>query len=39
MRGRFALHSTYIRFVHPVTGEIIERESPLPEALAALMEE
>ena len=37
--GRFALHSAYIRFVHPVTGEIVERESPLPEALAALMEE
>ena len=37
--GRFALHSTYIRLVHPVTGEIIERESPLPAELSALLEE
>ena len=37
--GRFALHSTYIRLNHPVTGEVIERESPLPEALAALLED
>ena len=35
--GRFALHSTLIRLTHPVTGEIIERESPLPEELAALL--
>ena len=31
--GRFALHSTYIRLVHPVTGEVVERQSPLPEGL------
>ena len=37
--GRFALHSTYLRLEHPVTGEIIERTSPLPAALAALLEE
>ena len=37
--GRFALHSTYIRLVHPVSGEIIERESPLPAELSALLEE
>ena len=37
--GRFALHSTYIRLTHPVTGEVIERESPLSEALAALLED
>lgn len=37
--GRFALHSTYIRFLHPVTCAVIERESPLPEALAALLED
>lgn len=37
--GRFALHSTYIRLTHPVTGEVIERKSPLPEALAALLED
>ena len=36
---RFALHSTYIRLTHPVTGEVIEAESPLPEALAKLLEE
>ena len=37
--GRFALHSTYIRLVHPVSGEAIERVSPLPAALMALLEE
>jgi 23S rRNA pseudouridine1911/1915/1917 synthase len=36
--GRFALHSTYIRLTHPVTGEVIERTSPLPADLAALLE-
>ena len=36
--GRFALHSTHIRLLHPVTGEIIERESPLPAALLALLD-
>ena len=35
--GRFALHSTYIRFTHPLTGAVIERTSPLPGALAALL--
>ena len=34
---RFALHSAHIRFIHPLTGETIELESPLPEALAALL--
>lgn len=37
--GRFALHSTSIRLVHPVTGEVVERTSPLPEALAALTDD
>lgn len=37
--GRFALHSTYIRLTHPVTGETIERTSPLPAELAALLEQ
>lgn len=37
--GRFALHSTCIRLVHPVTGAVIERESPLPAELAALLED
>lgn len=36
---RFALHSAYIRLAHPVTGEIIEIESPLPPELAALTED
>ena len=36
--GRFALHSTYIRLVHPITGEIVERTSPLPTELERLME-
>ncbi len=31
--GRFALHSTYIRLVHPITGGVIERESPPPSEL------
>ena len=35
--GRFALHSAYIRFTHPVTGAVIERASALPEALARLL--
>ena len=36
--GRFALHSAYLRVRHPVTGEWIERESPLPETLSSLCE-
>ena len=35
--GRFALHSTYIRLVHPVSGEVIEKTSPLPGDLMALL--
>ncbi len=35
--GRFALHSALVRLRHPVTGEWIERESPLPSALSALL--
>lgn len=30
--GRFALHSYRCRFLHPVTGAWVERESPFPEA-------
>ena len=37
--GRFALHAAFIRLSHPVTGEIIERHSPLPDVLAALLNE
>ncbi|MCR4594867.1 MAG: RluA family pseudouridine synthase [Clostridiales bacterium] len=32
-----ALHCTYIRFIHPVTGETIEIESPMPEDMEKLM--
>lgn len=35
--GRFALHSAYVRVRHPITGEWIERESGLPEMMAALL--
>ena len=35
--GRFALHSALVRLRHPVTGEWIERESPLPSELTALL--
>ena len=35
--GRFALHSTYIHLRHPVTGEIVERTSPLPEVIQNLL--
>ncbi|MBQ3423659.1 MAG: RluA family pseudouridine synthase [Clostridia bacterium] len=34
--GRFALHAALIRFVHPVSGETIALESPLPDELARL---
>ncbi|MBQ7455909.1 MAG: RluA family pseudouridine synthase [Clostridia bacterium] len=35
--GRFALHSARLRFRHPLTGEAIDLQSPLPDALAALL--
>ena len=35
--GRFALHSACLRVRHPFTGEWIERESPLPDRLEALL--
>ena len=35
--GRFALHSACLRLRHPLTGEWIEREIPLPPALSALL--
>lgn len=37
--GRFALHSAYIEFLHPITGEKIALESPLPAELKELMRE
>lgn len=35
--GRFALHACFLAFDHPLTGQRVALESPLPEALAALM--
>lgn len=35
--GRFALHSAYTRFIHPVSGKEMEFSSPLPEAFASLL--
>lgn len=37
--GRFALHSAYVSLLQPVTGVRIEAESPLPDALCALLRE
>ena len=37
--GRFALHSTYIHLLHPISGQIVEAASPLPGTLAALISE
>lgn len=36
--GRFALHAAYLRFVHPVSGETLAFESPLPRELQKLLE-
>lgn len=38
LRGRFALHSAYLRCVQPVTGEVIALDEPLPRELAALLD-
>ena len=35
--GRFALHSSLVAFRHPMTGEAIKIESPLPRELAGLV--
>ena len=35
--GRFALHSAYVRLTQPITGEVIELDEPLPDALTALL--
>ena len=37
--GRFALHSAYVRFTHPITSEEMEFSSSLPDALRRLMEQ
>lgn len=39
LSGRFALHSAYVSLLQPVTGVRMEAESPLPDALWALLEE
>lgn len=36
--GRFALHAWRVAFLHPLTGETVERESPLPPELQKLWE-
>lgn len=35
--GRQALHSVYLRFTHPITGEEMEFHAPLPNDMAALV--
>ena len=35
--GRFALHSAHLSCVHPITGETIILDEPLPDALNALL--
>lgn len=35
--GRFALHSAFISFIHPITGEKVSIETALPAELKALM--
>ncbi len=37
IQGRFALHSAFLSFIHPITGETIQAEAPLPEALNHLL--
>ncbi len=37
--GRQALHAASLAFAHPLTGELLQFESPLPEDLTALMAE
>ena len=36
--GRFALHSCRIRFMHPISGDMLECSSPLPNELKGLLE-
>ena len=35
--GRFALHSTWLRVLHPITGQWLEYESALPKSLSGLL--
>ena len=34
---RLALHATFLQFKHPLSGDVLRFESPLPEALARLL--
>lgn len=36
--GRFALHSAYVKIRHPLTGQWLEYESPMPPQLRALLD-
>lgn len=36
--GRFALHSAYVKIRHPLTGQWLEYESPMPPELRALLD-
>jgi 23S rRNA-/tRNA-specific pseudouridylate synthase len=35
--GRQALHAQCLRFTHPITGETLEIEAPLPDDFAGLL--
>lgn len=35
--GRFALHSTRIRLLHPISGKVVSIDAPLPEELLTLL--
>jgi 23S rRNA pseudouridine1911/1915/1917 synthase len=37
LKGRFALHSHYLSILHPMSGEMMEFTSPLPENLSELL--
>ncbi len=37
--GRFALHSAFLTFTHPLTGERLRFESPLPDALRRVLDD
>ena len=39
LQGRFALHSALIRLTQPLTGKIIQYESPLPDEMIKLLNE
>ena len=35
--GRFALHSAFLHLTQPITGQVVELDEPLPDALRALL--